>query len=214
MAPLSDFDVEIVRRDGTGLKTLTRSPQWDIDVQWSPDGTLLSFSRFPPHQVEEADSVIWTVRRDGSEPRRFVRGFGARWSPDGKQLVFAAPTDGSDGDLFVMNADGSGRRLLLATPEAKQAAAWSPDAKKILFTRFDPSGGADVFVMDADGTHVRELTEPGAATIAAAWSPDGSEILFTRGPPGNAELLVMDADGSHTRSLSDDRFRGYEPSWR
>ncbi len=213
-APLTDFDIEIVRRDGTGLKTLTRSQQWDIDAQWSPNGTLLSFSRFPPHQVEEGDSVIWTVRHDGSGLRRLVRGFGARWSPDGKQLVFAAPTVGSEGDLFVMNADGSGRRLLLATPEAKQAAAWAPDGKEILFTRFDRSGGADVFVMDAEGTQVRRLTEPGAANIAGAWSPNGSEILFTRGPPGNAELLVMDADGSHERTISDDRFRGYEPSWR
>lgn len=86
-APLSDFDMEIVRRDGTGLKTLTRSPHWAIDVQWSPNGTLLSFSRFPSHQVDTLRSFIWTVRRDGSEPRRIVRGFGARWSPDGKQLA-------------------------------------------------------------------------------------------------------------------------------
>jgi Tol biopolymer transport system component len=212
--PLSDFDLEIVRRDGTGLRTLTRSPQWDLDAQWSPDGALLSFSRFPPHQVEEAASVIWTVRRNGSGLRRLVRGFGARWSPDGKRLVFAAPMGDSDGDLFVMNADGTERRLLLATPEAKQAAAWSPDGRKILFTSFDRSAGADVFVMDADGTHVHRLTEPGATNIAAAWSPDGSKNLFTRGPPGNAELLLIDADGSHERTLSDDRFRGYEPSWR
>ncbi len=160
------------------------------------------------------------MRRDGTNLRRVVRGYGARWSPDGKELVFAAPTEGSDGDLFgdgdlfVMNADGTERRLVLATPEAKQAAAWSPDGKQILFTGFDRSGGADVFVMDADGTHVRRLTEPGASNIAAAWSPDGSKILFTRGPPGNAELLLMDADGSRERTISDDRFRGYKPSWR
>jgi dipeptidyl aminopeptidase/acylaminoacyl peptidase len=214
-APLSDFDIEIVRRDGTGLRTLTTSPQWDIDAQWSPNSTLLSFSRFPPHEVEEGDSVIWTVRRDGSGLRRLVRGFGARWSPDGRRIVFAGPTDGGDGDLFIMNADGTGRRVVLATPEAKQAAAWSPDGKKILFTGFDRySVGANVFVMDADGTDVRRLTQPGATNIAAAWSPDGSKILFTRGPPGNAELLLMDADGAHERSISDDRFRAYEPSWR
>jgi Tol biopolymer transport system component len=214
-APLSDFDIEIVRRDGTGLRTLTSSPQWDIDVQWSPDGTLLSFSRFPPHEVEEGDSFIWTVHPDGNGLRRLVRGFGARWSPDRQRLVFSAPTDGSDGDLFTMNADGTKRRVLLTTPDTKQAAAWSPDGSKILFTGFDRYGaGADVFVMNADGTDVRRLTKPGATNIAAAWSPGGSEILFTRGPPGNAELLLMDADGSHERTISDDRFRGYEPSWR
>jgi TolB protein len=142
-------------------------------------------------------------------------GLGARWSPDGKQLVFTAPTEGSDGDLFVIDANGGEQSLLLATQESKQPAAWSPDGSKILFTAFDRSGaGADVFVMDADGTNVRRLTQPGATNIAAAWSPDGSKILFTRGPPGDAELLLMDGGGAHERTISTDRFRGYEPSGR
>jgi Tol biopolymer transport system component len=214
-APLSDFDIEIVRRDGTGLRTLTSSPHWDMDAQWSPNGSMLSFSRFPPHEVEGAAASIWTVRPDSSGLQRLVRGLGARWSPDGKQLVFAAPTEGSDGDLFVIDANGGEQSLLLATQKPKQPAAWSPDGSKILFTAFDRyDAGADVFVMDADGTNVRRLTQAGATNIAAAWSPDGSKILFTRGPPGNAELLLMDGDGTHERTISTDRFRGYEPSWR
>jgi Tol biopolymer transport system component len=128
---------------------------------------------------------------------------------------FAAPTEGSDGDLFVIDANGGEQSLLLATQKPKQPAAWSPDGSKILFTAFDRyDAGADVFVMDADGTNVRRLTQAGATNIAAAWSPDGSKILFTRGPPGNAELLLMDGDGTHERTISTDRFRGYEPSWR
>jgi Tol biopolymer transport system component len=63
----------------------------------SPDGTLLSFSRFPPHQVDTGRSFVWTVRRDGNDLRRIVGGYGARWSPEGKELVFAAPSDGPPG---------------------------------------------------------------------------------------------------------------------
>ena len=36
--PLTDFDIQIVRLDGTDRTTLTDSDYWDIDAQWSPDG--------------------------------------------------------------------------------------------------------------------------------------------------------------------------------
>jgi Tol biopolymer transport system component len=50
--PLSDFDIQLVRLDGSGLRTVTSSPEWDVDAQWSPDGRLLSFARLPPHPID------------------------------------------------------------------------------------------------------------------------------------------------------------------
>jgi len=47
--PLSDFDLQLVRLDGSGLRTLTHTSDWDIDAQWSPDGRRLAFTRTPPH---------------------------------------------------------------------------------------------------------------------------------------------------------------------
>lgn len=46
--PMSDFDIQVVRLDGTGLRALTSTPDWDTDAQWSPDGMSLSFTRSPP----------------------------------------------------------------------------------------------------------------------------------------------------------------------
>src|SRR5437763_8403581 len=34
--PLTAFNIQIVRVDGTGLRTLTGSSAWDHDAQWSP----------------------------------------------------------------------------------------------------------------------------------------------------------------------------------
>jgi Tol biopolymer transport system component len=211
--PLSDFEIQIVRWDGTGRATLTNGQQWSIDAQWSPDGRMLSFTRFRAHSVGE-NASIWTVWRDGTHLRRLASGDGARWSPDGKRIAYGPPAPEGRGRIIAIRPDGSRPVTVLETPLPAQPAAWSPDGTKLLFTEFDRSGGGDVFVVNTDGTGLRRLTKPGWPNMAAAWSPDGSEILFTRGPPGNAELLLMDADGSHERTISDDRFRGYEPSWR
>jgi Tol biopolymer transport system component len=212
--PLTDFDVQTVHVDGSRRRTLAGSRQYEMDAQWSPDGKRLSYHSYP-HTGEDDDWLrarIWTVAADGSDPVMLGPGHDARWSPDGTQLFFSALTDTSDGDLFVMNADGTGRRLLLATPELEVSADWSLDGKTLLFTRFD-AGGADVMVMSADGTNVRTLTGSRGFDIAAAWSPDGAKILFTGGRAGGAsELLLMDADGSNVHDLAG--HRGSEPSWR
>ncbi len=206
--PLSDFDIQLVRIGGRGLRTLTHGPKWDVDAQWSPDGRTLSFSRQPPRPTDASKSSIWIVRRDGSGLRRLVRGYGARWSPDGTRLVYEAPTAKSEGDLFVVDADGSDRRMVLSTPELEQPAGWSPDGSRILFPRYSgPTGRtAGVFVMDADGTGVRKL----ASGLAAGWSPDGTRTLYTSSFSG--PLLVMNADGSRKHRIA--AVAASEPDWR
>ena len=133
-------------------------------------------------------------------------GFGARWSPDGTQLVYEAPGVGGVGDLFVIGPDGSDPHPLLSTPELEQPGGWSPDGARILFTRYDSANRPSVLVMNADGTNVRRLG-PG---IAAAWSPDGRRILYSAG--FFTRLLVIDADGTHRHAVT--RFAASEPDWR
>jgi TolB protein len=204
--PLSDFDIQIVRLDGTDRRTLTSTDYWDIDAQWSPDGQRLSFTRGGRGDLDWPNTAIWTVRTDGSDLQRIGPGSDARWSPDGTRLVFDAPTARSQSDVFVMNADGTNRRQLLATRKVEGVAGWSPDGKKILFTRFNDSSGrnADVFVMNADATNVRRL----AQGVAGSWSPDGRRIVYTN----SFQLRIMNADGTHKRKL---RSAGvWDPDWR
>ena len=204
--PLSDFDIQIARLDGTDRRTLTDSDHWDIDAQWSPDGELLSFTRGGRGQLGWPNTQIWTVRRDGTDLRHIGTGSDARWSPDGTKLAFDAPTAQSQADLFVMNADGTNRRQLLATRKLEAAAGWSPDGTKILFTRFNDNSGrnADVVVMNAGGTHRRRL----ARGVAGSWSPKGKRIVYT----DSFQLRMMNADGSHKRRLQSAGV--WDPDWR
>lgn len=211
--PLSQFDIQVMRRDGTGRRTLVPSPDRETDPQWSPDGTRLSYVRLA--EADEQDfrkSWIWTMRPDGTGAKRLALGNNARWSPDGKRLVFSAPTARSDGDLFVINADGSGLRRLLATPRLEWPSDWSPNGKKILFTR-ELLGGTDVYSMSADGSNVRRLTHARGEDIGGTWSPDGTRIVFTSRRFRLSHLFVMRADGRGEHQLTRRNAEDFEPSW-
>ena len=202
---MSDFEVQIVRRDGSGLRRLTHSEAPNTDAQWSPDGALLSFTRAPAFDWTKA--WTWSIARDGTHLRRIARGQFGRWSPDGTKLALDTPTPTSQGDIFVVDADGSNRRLVLASPELDQPADWSPDGSKILFTRYDSNGpGSTVYVVNVDGTGLRKL----ARGLAGTWSPDGTQIVYTTDFPGR--VFVMRSDGSHKRPVG--RIVGAEPDWR
>jgi TolB protein len=202
---MSDFDLQLVRPDGTGLHTLTHSPSWDTDAQWSPDGMWLSFTRSPPRPMSCFGSSIWIVRPGGSEANRVAAGCGARWSPDGKALVYATE---SGHMLRIRNLQNGKTRSIASTRAQEQAAGWSRDGKHILFTRaYDQSGTRSyVFVVNADGSRVHRL----GSGVPGCWSPDGAKILYTR--TFESPLYVMNRNGSHKHVLV--RTYASEPDWR
>ena len=64
-APLTDFDIQVVRLDGSGLRTLTRSSQWDLEAEWSPDGSKIVYaSGFP--------GDLFVMDADGTHKRRLT----------------------------------------------------------------------------------------------------------------------------------------------
>jgi Tol biopolymer transport system component len=204
VAPMSDFDIQVVRLDRTGLRRVTRGSAWDVDAQWSPDGRWLAFSRLPPHASDEHRASIWVERPDGSGLRRVGPGFGARWSPDGTQLAYEAPRGAGVSDLSVIGIDGDGSRPLVSAAGIEQPADWR--GTKVLFTRYGAGGGASVFVVGADRSHLRRLG-PG---IAGSWSGDGRSIVYSRAD--GSGLLVMSASGQNRRMLV--RGDAQEPDWR
>ena len=110
--PQEDDDLYLVRSDGTGLKRLTADPGNEEHADWSPDGTRIVYNGITGGG-DGTRSRIFVMNADGSGKVSLggggPLGEGATpsWSPDGTQILFAGVRG-----LSVMNADGSGRRLV------------------------------------------------------------------------------------------------------
>ena len=128
------------------------------------------------------------------------------------QIAFVSNRDGVNGDIFVMNADGSNPVNLTNTfGEQEQFPSWSPDGTKIAFDFH-----SRIHVMNADGTNIIQLTNHNKfGGIQPAWSPDGRKIAFLGEWEewGGPDIYVMNADGTNPVQLTKHPAQDQEPAW-
>lgn len=99
----------------------------------------------------------------------------------------------TQGDVWVMNADGTQPTRLTNNVNTEGDPAVSPDGSRIAYEFL-----RGIWVMNADGTAKKMLTDGAAVDENPAWSPSGATIAFTR----NGDIWTMNADGSGQRNLT------------
>ena len=130
------------------------------------------------------------------------------WSPDRSKLLFA-----SAGDLYVMNADGSGR-LLLIDAEGVTDFRWSRDGQKVAFVQSVFEGDEildNLWVMGADGSGARELARN---ATGPTWSPDGLRIAYVSSLDfSDVHIRAINVDGTGDLRLTEGSLAASEPAW-
>jgi Tol biopolymer transport system component len=127
-----DRGIEVENADGSDARLVFAGPpSGPGDPAWSPDGRKLVILNTPiqPPGATSFAVEVWTINADGTDPQRIYNsGLGADdfapaaiWSPDGRMIAFAVTTADStsgtvviNGGTFVINADGTGLKLLTA----------------------------------------------------------------------------------------------------
>jgi hypothetical protein len=130
-----------------------------------------------------------------------------KFSPDGRRIAFVKGGSGlPNTEIFVMNADGSGKTALTKTPTGNSDPTWSPDGTRLAFVSLRDKGVAQIYLMNADGTGVREITHDTTGKSELAWSPKGDRIAFTHVPAGGGdrEIYSIKTDGTGAVDLTND----------
>lgn len=219
-------DIYVIEVDGTGARNLSGddgAPDWG--PAWSPDGAWVAWNT---SDGAEFGFDLGLVHPDGTgrtvvKPGVFVEY--PAWSPDGGRIAFMSQVaeEGSQYDIFVMDADGSDVRRLTTEPSDDGWPTWSPDGSLIAFSstrddcQQDPAPDClstgdlgpyhTLQVMAPDGSAQRRLA-PLFAQIPD-WSPDGRFLVFE----GRSGLTVLSADGTAVGTIPVDVGAAGFPDW-
>jgi Tol biopolymer transport system component len=173
-----------------------------------------------------ASGEIYTITPGGTATRTTFSNGSAdpAYSPDGSKIAFV-----SDTQIFVMNADGSGRRQVTTSPTTKTDPTWSADGTRIAYVAnsFDVDGQTDleIWAIGADGIARTQLTSNAFSDTQPAWSPLGNRIAFVSNRTGDTDrnVYVMNSNGTDQQSVtpnsppscSSNCYQGHDddPSW-
>jgi Tol biopolymer transport system component len=213
----ADYDIFTKDLRSGAVTRLTSTPGYDAEATIAPDGKRIVFT-----SVRDGDLDLYSMRLDGSGVQRLTSepGYdgGAFYSPDSKMIVYRASRPADDAalgryrellakgliepralEIWVMNADGSGKRQVTANGAANFAPFFTPDGKRIIFSSnlSDPKGrNFDIYLVNVDGSGLERVTYNDTFDGFPMFSPDGKKLVFASNraaaKPGDTNVFIAD----------------------
>ena len=103
----------------------------------SPDGSKVLYSvAFTSIEQNKSNAELWVMDIDGGNPVRLTQSpkseYNAAWIDGGNKIAFLYPENGKM-QIFVMNADGTGRQCVSSVEKGVDGFLFSPDGSKVLY---------------------------------------------------------------------------------
>jgi Tol biopolymer transport system component len=193
------LDLETGQSNTLSSVNLTSGPP-----SWSVDGRRLVFSA--SHQDGTYVDEIHLIDLQSKQETIVPAGSAPALSADGSKIAFTR-----DGNLFLVNADGSGeRQLIFPTQPFAESPTWLADDSLIF--NFSPLGAA-IYVINPDGSGEIDIADG----FSPEWSPDGALIAFDGGGTGpnlsgRTDIYLMHPDGGGIRKVNEYNWDDLQPS--
>jgi dipeptidyl aminopeptidase/acylaminoacyl peptidase len=213
----------VVGLDGGDERQLTDGDCEDEEPRWSPDGSRIVFSSLRGDRWDvELVEVLYELEVDaeGAEPKRLSQpdesATMASFSPDGTLIAYRhEPEDGTyphHGQIAVMRADGSDRRVLTASLDRQctpypliREPVW--DGGRVAF-RVEDGGNIHIYTAAADGSDEPELLVGGEQSTGLYDLADG--VLVYTSSTSTRPHELFGGNGKRMTSVSDEFVSGRE----
>jgi Tol biopolymer transport system component len=220
------YEIFTANADGSDLARLTDSPGYDAEATVSPKGDRIVFT-----STRDGDLDLYSMALDGSDVRRLTDapGYdgGAYFSWDGAKIVWRAPNPKtvdveeskallqrqlvrpSALEIWVMDADGSDKRMVTDNGAANFGPFWHPDGRRVIFASNvgdEKRSNFDLWLVDVETGATEQVTRfartrPGARRSDdfdgfPMFTSDGKRLVFcsNRGnvEPNDTNVFVAD----------------------
>ena len=158
---------------------------------------------------------LYVVPAGGGPERRLTDDPGqddlARWTPDGKRIVFTSNRTRNP-QLWEVSAEGGPAHRLRSNAATEYESDPSPDGKQLAFLS-NLGGPERLMVEDLRTAAVRELVRHGNDPIMGNphWSPDGRFITFSSNWRMGHQIYVVEVATGSYRRISGVTTGGCEP---
>jgi len=212
------YDIFTANPDGSDLKRLTKTPGYDAEATFSTDGKKIVFT-----SLRDGDLDIYSMDANGKHVKQLTHELGYDggpfYSPDGKWIVYRAhhPKPGQETDdyvsllkqnlirptyleIWLMKADGSGKRQITNLGAASFAPSFFPDGQRIMFSSNVGSTGGfgnfELYAVDRDGKNLERITFTDGFDGFPVFSPNGQKLVWVSGRnakvPHETNIFIAD----------------------
>ena len=143
--------------------------------------------------IADPDGTLWRAKTDSTERLQLTYpplvAAVPSWSPDGKEIAYAAREPGKPWNLYVASVETGVAQPLASSGEDQLDPGWSPDGGALVFGGSDAPGG-EIHLFDLKTHQISSL--PGSKNLfSPRWSPDGKYIVALT-PDPEAKLMRYD----------------------
>jgi serine/threonine protein kinase/Tol biopolymer transport system component len=145
----------------------------------------------PDGQDTLGRGTLWTTEMLGGTPRKLSDHLvnGARWSPDGRSVVFFDLRT-----IYRIDADGGNLTKLWQAPLDVDDLAFSPDGRQLSVTVGTPPNTSRLWRLSTDGRNAQPLQfdwPEDVEQFAGQWTPDGRHFLFLSNREGRKNVYEL-----------------------